>query len=319
MNKKNLLNLAMAGAVVLFSQVANAQFKFSKVNVSDGAKTLLKAGETTDVKISPTGTVEQNIVVDIDIAAFRKAYKYDVVMVGYIREKSMTYSYIHEFESILNTKKYAGKGIVPVYAWDNKKFKETDFRVLAKDLIEYEGPKPIVRQVAVYGCYIVGEEGYFDANDKFQFRNKYSEGELLGFVDINTVYNPTQIKAYDDKAKANQFASAQRSVDNLQYNFKRDVMDRINETVAPVVATPIYVALGNGFQEVWDSKVKEVQQYNSADNAEKFISMVEQLNNDYQLMYDVIKKDKSRLKTMNKEIKTKTSVQDKWAYIQSMQ
>src|SRR5690606_23785956 len=111
MNKKNLLNLAMAGAVVLFSQVANAQFKFSKVNVSDGTKTLLKAGETTDVKISPAGTVEQNIVVDIDIAAFRKAYKYDVVMVGYIREKSMTYSYIHEFESILNTKKYAGKGI----------------------------------------------------------------------------------------------------------------------------------------------------------------------------------------------------------------
>lgn len=319
MNKKSLLNLAMAGAVVLFSQVANAQFKFSKVNVADGAKTLVKDGEKTDVKISPTGTVEQNIVVDIDIAAFRKAYKYDVVMVGYIREKSITYKYVHEFESVLNTKKYAGKGIIPVYAWDNRKFKETDFRVLAKDLIEYEGPKPIVRQVAVYGSYIIGEEGYFDENDKFQFRNKYSDGELLGFVEINTVYNPAQIKAYDDKAKANAFASAQRTVDNLQYNFKRDVMDRINETVAPVVATPIYVALGNSFQEVWDAKVKEVQQFNSADNVDKYISMVEQLSKDYQLMYDVIKKDKNRLKTMNKEIKAKTTTQEKWEYIQSMQ
>lgn len=308
----------MAGAIVLFSQVANAQFKFSKVNVADGTKTLLKTGDKVDVKISPTGTVEQNIVLDLDIAAFRKAYKYDVVTIGYIREKSITYKYIHEFESVLNTKKYGGKGIVPIYAYDNKKFKETDFRVLAKDLIEYEGPKPIVRQVAVYGNYIVGEEGYFDENDKFQFRNKYSEGELLGLIEINTIYNPAQINAYNEQAKASHFASAQRSVDNLQYRFKRDVIEKINETLAPVVATPMYGALANAFQEVWDSRVKETQQFNSADNADKFISMVELLEKDYELMNDVIRKDKSRLKTLNKEIKTKTSTQEKWEYIQSM-
>lgn len=318
MNKKNVLNLAMAGAVVLFSHVANAQFKFSKINVANGAKTLLKQGEKVDLKISPTGTVEQNLVVDLDIAAFRKAYKYDVVTIAYIRENSITYKYIHEFESVLNKKKYEGKGIIPIYAYDNKKFKETDFRVLAKDLIEYEGPKPIVRQVAVYGNYIVGEEGYFDENDKFQFRNKYSEGELLGFIEINTIYNPAQINAYAEKEKANKFASAQRSVDNLQYRFKRDIIDKINETVAPVVATPIYLALGNGFQEVWDWRVKEVQQFNSTENAEKYMSMVEQLNQDYQLMYDIIRKDKNHLKTLNKGIKEKTSTQNKWDYIQSM-
>jgi hypothetical protein len=318
MNNKKLFKVALAGAIVLFSQVANAQFKFSKVNVADGVKTALKSGDKVDMKISSTGTVEQNFVVDLDIAAFRKAYKYDVVTIAYLRDGSATYQYIHEFESILNTKKYAGKGIIPIYAYDNKKFKETDFRVLAKDLIEYEGPKPVARKVAVYGNYIVGEEGYFDANDKFQFRNKYSEGELLGFIEINTVYNPTQINAYNEQAKASQFAAAQRSVDNLGYRFKRDIMDEINATVAPVVATPVYVALGNGFQEVWDSKVREVQQYNSSENAEKFITMVEALDQDYRLMYDVINKDKSRLKTMNKEIKTKTSVQDKWEYIKSM-
>ena len=162
-NQKHF-KIVLASAVLIFSNAVNAQFKFSKVNVADGVKTGVKAGDKVDMRISPTGTVEQNFVVDIDIAAFRKAYKYDVVIVSYLRNDQVNYSYLHEFESVLNTKKYGGKGIIPVYAYDTKKFKETDYRTLAKNLIEYDGTT-VVRKIAVYGSFITGEEGYFDEKD----------------------------------------------------------------------------------------------------------------------------------------------------------
>ncbi len=318
MYKKRLLNVVCAGAILLTTQVANAQFKFSKINVADGAKTALKSGDKVDMKISADGKVEQNFVIDLDIAAFRKAYKYDVVYFAYLKNNYITYNYIHEFESVLNQKKYGDKGIIPVYAYDNKKFKETDFRVLAQDIIDYEGSKPVTRQVAVYGCYVIGEEGYFDNNDKFQFRNKYSERELLGYIDLNTIYNPTQIKEYNVKAREANFASAQGSINNMNYRFKRDIMARINETVAPVVATPIYVALGNGFQDVWDAKLKDAQKYNSLEQADAFIAAVQELDEMFSIMYNAVSKDKSYLKVMNKDIKTKGSVQEKWDYIKSL-
>ncbi|MNK02302.1 hypothetical protein D3C87_201230 [compost metagenome] len=309
--------MVLMGAVLIFSNAVNAQFKFSKVNVADGVKTAVKSGDKVDLRLSPTGNVEQNFVVDLDIAAFRKAHKYDVVMIAYLRNDQVTYSYIHEFESVLNTKKYGGKGIIPIYAFDNKKFKETDYRALAKDLIEYEGTKPVSRKVAVYGSYITGEEGYFDAKDTYQFRNKYSDGELLGYIELNTIYNKKQIDDFNEKQKLEEYNQASRSIDNLNSTFRRNVLENINQYLAPVVATPMYMALADGFSDVWDSKVKAVEAQRSPENADKFIASIHELEKDLQTMYDVAKKDKNVLKTMNKEIKTKKTTQEKWDYIQS--
>ncbi|MNJ85612.1 hypothetical protein D3C87_30870 [compost metagenome] len=317
MINQKLFKTALIGVVFIFSNSVNAQFKFSKVNVADGVKTAVKSGDKVDMRLSPTGNVEQNFVVDIDIAAFRKAYKYDVVVVAYLRNDKMNYSYLHEFESVLNTKKYGGKGIVPIYAYDNKKFKETDYKVLAKDLIEYEGATPISRKVAVYGCYITGEEGYFDANDTYQFRNKYSEGELLGYIELNTVYNKKQIEDYNAKQKAAEYDQAERGINNLESQFKRNVLENVNQYVAPVVATPIYGALSEGLREIWDWKVKEAQAKKSPENADKFIASVSELEKDLEIMYTISKKDKSILKVMNKEIKAKTTTQEKWDYVKS--
>jgi hypothetical protein len=315
-NQKNF-KIALVSAVLIFSNSVNAQFKFSRVNLADGVKTAVKSGDKVDMRLSPTGNVEQNFVVDLDLAAFKKAYKYDVIMVAYLRNDKVNFSYIHELESVLNTKKYAGKGIVPVYAYDNKKFKETDYRTLAKDLIEYEGPTPVSRKIAVYGSFITGEEGYFDANDTYQFRNKYSEGELLGFIELNTVYNKKQLDDYNAKQKLNNYYQAERDLDRMQSGFKRNVVENINQYVAPVVATPIYGALSEGLTEVWNSKVKAVEADKSPENAEKFITSVTELSKDLEVMYVVANKDKNVLKTMNKEIKTKKTTQEKWDYIQS--
>ncbi|WP_341906461.1 hypothetical protein [Fluviicola taffensis] len=309
--------IVLVSAVFIFSNSVNAQFKFSKVNVADGIKTGVKSGEKVDLRLSPTGSVEQNFVVDLDLAAFKKAYKYDVIIVSYLRNDRVNFSYIHELESVLNTKKYAGKGIVPVYAYDNKKFKETDYRTLGKDLIEYEGPTPVSRKIAVYGSFITGEEGYFDANETYQFRNKYSEGELLGFIELNTVYNKKQLEDYNAKQKLNNYYQAERDMDRMQSSFERNVLQNVNQYVAPVVATPIYGALSDGLTEVWNSKVKEVQAQKSPENAEKFIASVAELSKDLELMYTIATKDKNLLKTMNKEIKTKKTTQEKWDYIQA--
>ncbi|MNU60187.1 hypothetical protein D3C71_493720 [compost metagenome] len=317
MINQKLFKIALAGAIFIFSNSVNAQFKFSKVNVADGVKTAVKSGDKVDMRLSPTGNVEQNFVVDIDIAAFRKAYKYDVVTVAYLRNDKINFTYIHEFESVLNTKKYGGKGIVPIYAYDNKKFKETDYKVLAKDLIEYEGATPISRKVAVYGCYITGEEGYFDANDTYQFRNKYSEGELLGYIELNTVYNKKQIEDFNTKQKAAEYNQADGSIDNMQSRFRRNVLENVNQYLAPVVATPMYMALSDGLTEIWDWKVKAVQAQKSPENADKFIASVSELEKDLEVLYTIATKDKSILKVMNKEIKTKNTTQEKWDYVKS--
>lgn len=317
MINQNGFKIALVSAVLIFSNSVNAQFKFSRVNVADGVKTAVKSGDKVDLHISPTGNVEQNFVVDLDLAAFKKAYKYDVIIVSYLRNDKANFSYIHELESVLNTKKYAGKGIVPVYAYDNKKFKETDYRTLAKDLIEYEGPTPVSRKVAVYGSFITGEEGYFDANDTYQFRNKYSEGELLGFIELNTIYNKKQLDDYNAKQKLNNYYQAERDLDRMQSGFKRNVVENINQYVAPVVATPLYGALSEGLTEIWNSKVKAAEANKSPENADKYIASVAELNKDLEVMYAVAAKDKAVLKTMNKEIKTKQTTQEKWDYIQA--
>lgn len=317
MKNSTIFKKATFVVAVFLSFAANAQFKFSKVNVADGVKTVLKSGEKVNLNISATGTVEQNFVVDIDIAAFKKAYKYDVVTIAYQRDGRTTYHYDHEFESMLNTKKYAGKGIVPVYAYDNKKFKETDYRVLAKDIIEYEGPTPIERKVAVYGKYIIGEEGYFDEKDTYQFRNKYSDGELLGYIEINTVYNKKQIEEYNAKESKLKYERAVGEIDGMNYDFKRNVINNIDQYLAPVVETPLYMALSSGFQEVWDWRVKTVKEQISSDKIEESIAIIKDLRRDYDIMKEVSKKDKTILKTMNKDIKTKTTPQDKWEYIKS--
>lgn len=317
MINQNGFKIALVSAVLIFSNSVNAQFKFSRVNVADGVKTAVKSGDKVDLRISPTGNVEQNFVVDLDLAAFKKAYKYDVIIVSYLRNDKANFSYVHELESVLNTKKYAGKGIVPVYAYDNKKFKETDYRTLAKDLIEYEGPTPVSRKIAVYGSFITGEEGYFDANDTYQFRNKYSEGELLGFIELNTIYNKKQLDDYNAKQKLNNYYQAERDLDRMQSGFKRNVVENINQYVAPVVATPLYGALSEGLTEIWNSKVKAVEANKSPENADKYITSVAELNKDLEVMYAVAAKDKAVLKTLNKEIKTKQTTQEKWDYIQA--
>nr|WP_294861519.1 hypothetical protein [uncultured Fluviicola sp.] len=308
--------VALLGAVLIFSNSVNAQFKFSKVNVADGVKTVVKSGDKVDLRLSPTGNVEQNFVVDLDIAAFRKAYKYDVVTVAYLRNDQINFTYLHEFESVLNTKKYGGKGIIPVYAYDNKKFKETDYRTLGKDNIEYDG-SVVIRKIAVYGSFITGEEGYFDANDNYQFRNKYSQGELLGYIELNTIYNKKQIDDFNAKKKREEYTDAERHVENLQSGFKRSVLDNVNQYVAPVVATPIYGALSESLTEVWDWKVKTAEANKSPENADKYIASVAELDKDFEVLRTISAKDKNILKTMNKEIKTKKTTQEKWDYILS--
>ena len=55
----------------------------------------------------------------------------------------------------------------------------------------------------------------------------------------------------------------------------------------------------------------------SPDKTDASIALVKQLYEDYKLMREVSLKDKAILKTMNKEIKTKATPQDKWDYIKA--
>ena len=63
--------------------------------------------------------------------------------------------------------------------------------------------------------------------------------------------------------------------------------------------------------------MKAAEANKSPENADKYIASVAELNKDLEVMYAVAAKDKAVLKTLNKEIKTKQTTQEKWDYIQA--
>ena len=293
-----------AAAFVLATVSAQAQFKLYKV--TNGTRTAIKSGDKVDIRLAADDAALDNVMVEIDIAAFKKAYKFDRVAIVYTLNNYEVSYYGHTFDSQLNLKKYGGKGLVPVYAFDTKNFKETDFRTLVKGSISYDGPSKNVRKVIIYGSYITGEEGYFD-NDTYKTRDVYSAGEQLATIELNAVFNEQRMLDYD-------YDNAVRALENMSDRFERNVVSNITQYVAPYVATPLYGALADGFKEVWAAKLALVK---SETDKQKTIAAVEQLAKDFELMGTVAQKDKAILKTMNKEIKTKTTIEEKWELIKA--
>ena len=296
-----------AVAFVLASVSVQAQIKISKV--TNGTRTAVKNGDKVDIHLSKTDeTVLDNVVVDLDIAAFKKAYKFDRVAIVYTLNNYEVEYYGHTFDSPLNTKKYAGKGIIPVYAYDTKNFKETDFRTLVKGSVNYSGSRTDVRKVIVYGSYKTGEEGYFDNNDIYKTRDVFSPGEVLASVDLNVIFDEERMLDYDYNRVMNN------DLENMSDKFERNIVGNVTQYVAPYVATPLYGALAEGFREVWKSKVDALK---AETDKQKAINSVKQLSADYETMYKASQKDKAVLKTMNKDIKTKTTVEEKWELIKA--
>jgi hypothetical protein len=292
-------------AFIMYAAMSQAQIKISKV--ANGTRTAVASGGKIDVRIQDDEKALENIVVDIDIAAFKKAYKYDLVGVYYKWQGTTMGYYEHEFDSQLNTKKYGGKGVIPVYLFDTKNFKETDFRTLAEGTY-YSGPEgEKTREILIKGYYITGEEGYFDRNDMYKTRNTYSEGELITKVPFGAVFTPEAIAAHDLRL-------AQNMVSNMSDRFENNVKSNITQYVAPYVATPLYGALADGIQDVWNAKVAAVM---AEKDAQKALDGANQLEKDFEVMMNVSRKDKSILKTMNKEIKSKTTIDQKWELIQA--
>jgi hypothetical protein len=297
---------SIALATFLLSAAAvHSQIKISKV--ANGTRTAVKSGEKIDIRIGAEEMALDNIVVDLDIAAFKKAYKYDLVGVYYMWQGAIISYYEHEFDSPLNLKKYGGKGVIPVYLYNTKNFKETDYRILA-DGTYYSGPDgEKTREIVVKGYYITGEEGYFDQYDVYKTRNTYSSGEPLTKAPFNAVFSPEVMAEHD-------LRMARATASKLSDNFGNDVKGNVSQYVAPYVNTPLYGALVDGFQEVWDAKVAAVM---AESDAQKAAAAVEQLTKDFALMKAISQKDKAVLKTMNKEIKTKTTTDEKWELIKA--
>jgi|GEM_PF-3340692 len=295
----------VAATFVLAALSAQAQFKIYKV--TNGTRTAIKSGDKVDIRLAADDAVLDNVVVDLDIAAFLKAYKFDRVAIVYTLNNYEVEYYGHTFESTLNLKKYAGKGIIPVYAYDTKNFKETDFRTLVKGSVVYDGSLKDVRKVVIYGSYKTGEEGYFDNNDIYKTRDVFSPGELLATVELNVLFNQQKILDYD-------YNRSLSDLETMSYRFDRNVLENITQYLAPYVGTPMYGALADGFSDVWKAKVALVK---SETDKQKTIDAVAQLAKDFELMATVSNKDKAILKTMNKDIKSKTTLEEKWDLIKS--
>jgi hypothetical protein len=291
--------------LMLSATAVHSQIKVSKV--ANGTRTSVKSGDKVDIKIGGDEMAIDNIVVEIDIAAFKKTYKYDLVGIYYKWNGRIVSYYEHEFDSQLNTKKYGGKGVVPVYLYNTKNFKETDYQVLSEGTY-YSGPEvEKTREIVIEGYYITGEEGYFDYNDNYKTRNTYSRAEPLMKLPFNAVFSAEVIAEHN-------LIFARNTVSDLSSRFDNDIKWHITQYLAPYINTPMYGALADGFQEVWDAKAAAVM---AESDAGKAVAALEQLSKDYELMKAVAQKDKSILKAMNKEIKAKTSIDQKWELIKA--
>ena len=316
MNIHSLFRFALAGAALLFSQVSIAQFKISKVNQPDGAKTLLKSGSTLDIHINDDGTVKENFLVELDIAAFRAAHNYDVVAVIFHKNDYDNYRLDHEFESQLNAKKYGNKGIIPFYVFNTKNFKETDVRVLTENYFKCEGDQ--VCKIAVYGQYVTGTEGYFDRNERYQTRNLLSSRELLGYIDIKPVYSAKKLEEYNVTVGDKVYSDLQYRMRRVEDLYKREVLGYIEDSRVPVVDTPVYFALSSAFNDVFKAKLKEAKDYDQRESLETFRKKVVELDELVQMMYEKAKANKSNYKALNKQVKALTTTQQRLEFIQAM-
>lgn len=290
-----------------------AQINFYKVK--NGVNTPVKTSEEIEINLDDNLVPDCNILVELDLKAFKSAYKYDDILISYLeKDGGHVASFNFTFDSQLNLKKYGDAKTVRFYLFATDQANEDNNNIsLIKPFVSFSGSKKQY-YIQVAGRYREKEEEYYD-NGAWKVRDIWSKNEPLAKFTTSAIkFKPSEGAVL--VAKFDQLIN--RGYGEFEGTTGiRSVHDKVTEhiktvksfqTNIPVVGTsPNYPQVYEAMSEILKSKEDEI---NGMSDKKQALAKLEHWNKEYTYLL-VGDKGKDALKALNKDLKGAGSISDK--------
>lgn len=300
--------------ILLFIPViCAAQVTFYKVK--GGVNTPVKTSEEIEINLDDNLVPDCNILVELDLKAFKTAYKYDDILISYFdKDGNWVASFNFTFDSQLNLKKYGEAKTVRFYLFSTSDAKEDNNNItLIKPSVSFSDSKKQY-YIQIAGRYREREEEYYD-NGAWKTRDIWSKNEPLAKFTTSAIkYKPSEgavlVAKFDQLINRGYgefegLKGIKAINDKVTEHFKTV---KSYQTNIPVVGTsPNYPQVYEAMSEIVKSRESEITGISDKKQA---LAKLEQWNQDYTYLL-VGNKDKDVLKSLNKELKGASSVSDK--------
>jgi len=309
--------LLFTAALFLLAVAGHSQFSYYKVQ--NGSKTPLKEGESVTIPLDDNNAPLANVLMEIDVKAFRTAHKYDLIAPTFCVKESdgslrQLYYVDFVFDSQLNLKKYASVKTLKVYLFGTPDVTADNYNLyLTKPKVTYDDA--LLNYIMLLGAsYITGTEDVYD-DGVFRERNIYSKRETISKPGsplirfemtpgtlVSEKHRRLIVAGYASMDGQMSLASVTKAVSDEIAAIKKFV------TSIPMVGTSEnYPNISESMQMISDARKNEIT--NETDKA-KALALLEQWSKEYKHLL-VSGKGKDILKDMNKQLKGKTDVQSR--------
>lgn len=299
--KKIILSAALS--MMLLAQTGFGQFTVYKL--SNSTKTEIKAGETVELNINDDLTAQDNIMVELDIKAFRAKYKYDEVVITTQYGEGGTSYYPFMFDEPVNVKRYSDQKKIYFYLYRTAEAESNPLHYIMSEQAKVSDASENAYAFRVNGRYLKDTEEYYDKG-VWKKRNIYTDAEPL----FKAVYRKKLSDAYYlDKRHVRMIQSAldysEGQLKNLYYT-TRDIKLYYN------TGTAAYPQIYKDIEVVADGMYDKIQAMTDKQAAiDQLVAWSRRAKT-----LAVGKLDKKILKELNKELKAATSFEDKLALFQ---
>ena len=295
-----------------------AQFKIYKI--SKGTKTELANGGLLEIEVDVDWKPMDKFLLEIDVKKFREKFKYDVISLKWGGDGGSIDAYLsHEFDSELSKKKYANVNKFNVYLFKTANISEEvgNFFLSNKQIanwqINYTGYK-----LSFGANYITGVENYYDENSKsIKVRNVYSKLENLFALDLKFVNSAsTQAAAIEKKYKEtfdNDFSKVQKYYIEYGASCAKNLRN-VNSNI-PIISIVVFI---QKYKQI-PLAIEEITKYHfellkaekdKAKALEMYDNWINKKGRDIYCIEEY-KSNKDKLKKLEKDLKSATSVEQK--------
>jgi hypothetical protein len=303
--------------LVLLS-VTTVQAQVNYYKIQNGVKTALKQNESVIINLNGERIPDINILVEIDLKSFKSTYKYDNIYVSFSEIEKTGYMPTgyssFSFDSPMNQKKYGDAKYLQFYLFGTPEVKNDNNAIyLRTPYIDYNEANDKFA-IRIRGRYKIKTEEYYE-NSTWKTRDIFSDLESIP----NFVFSPItfilseegMINERYQKLISDGFSTIEdiKGTRTISYDLAKEYQYvKGFETNIPLVGpSPNYPNVFEAMKTIYEAKSNEIT--NEPDH-KKALDLLYQWNKDYVYLI-VSTKDKSILKTLNKELKGKTEVQSK--------
>lgn len=300
----------------------NAMAQFKAYKISNGSKTEVLNGSLLEIEVDAEGKPMHNFLLEIDVKKFREKFKFDVFHVKYgVPSAGGIDGYInHEFDSDISKKKYAGVSTFKVYLFKSPDAKDEtgalyllNNNFVANWQVNYEG-----YTIDFSGKYITGQDKYYDEKSKsIKMRNVYSNPENIFNVDLKYISSASTKLLVAEKKYNEMFGS---DFSNVQKNYTEYAaacakkLKNVNSNIpiiSIVVFIPKYKQIPKAIEEIANYHFELLKaEKDKAKALEMYDNWYNKKGRDLYCIMEY-KSNKDKLKKLEKDLKSATSVEQK--------